>query len=133
MLMMSTRAITASALSTRPTGGVSSPKVRLMTMITPSAIGSTPSLAKIGKVIGAITSIIGMSVLSGSHIELTRQLLETLASSGASDIPVIVGGIIPPQDIQVLRDMGVKQVFTPADYDVISVFERIIDVLESRP
>jgi (2R)-ethylmalonyl-CoA mutase len=84
-------------------------------------------------VIGAITSIIGMSVLSGSHIELTRQLLETLASSGASDIPVIVGGIIPPQDIQVLRDMGVKQVFTPADYDVISVFERIIDVLESRP
>jgi (2R)-ethylmalonyl-CoA mutase len=78
-------------------------------------------------------SIIGMSVLSGSHIELTRQLLETLASSGASDIPVIVGGIIPPLDIQVLRDMGVKQVFTPADYDVISVFERIIDVLESRP
>ncbi len=76
-------------------------------------------------------SIIGMSVLSGSHLELTDQLFATLESLGAADIPVVIGGIIPPADATTLRERGVKAVFTPSDFDIISVFERIVDVLET--
>jgi (2R)-ethylmalonyl-CoA mutase len=78
-------------------------------------------------------SIIGMSVLSGSHLELTEQLMSSLASLGASDIPVVIGGIIPARDAATLKERGVKAVFTPSDFDIISVFERIVDVLDATP
>ena len=56
---------------------------------------------------------IGLSLLSGAHLELFHRVLDLLAQRGASDILVFGGGTIPAGDIQKLRDMGVAAVFTP--------------------
>ncbi|PYN76330.1 MAG: methylmalonyl-CoA mutase [Candidatus Rokuibacteriota bacterium] len=56
---------------------------------------------------------IGLSVLSGAHNYLFKRVLDLLAEQGAGDIVVFGGGIIPPEDIAVLKAMGVKELFTP--------------------
>ncbi len=76
-------------------------------------------------------NLIGVSILSGSHIELTRQLLEALRAAGGGDIPVVVGGIIPRSDIAALEALGVRAVFTPSDYELGEVMVRIMDVIET--
>ncbi len=55
---------------------------------------------------------VGLSILSGSHQALSREVLEGLRAAGAGDVPVFVGGSIPPQDRAALLDAGVKGVFT---------------------
>jgi methylmalonyl-CoA mutase C-terminal domain/subunit len=55
--------------------------------------------------------VIGLSVLSGAHVPLTRRVLEGLRAQGADDIRVVVGGTIPPRDVPVLGALGVSQVF----------------------
>ena len=62
--------------------------------------------------------IIGISVLSGAHLSLVSRILEQLRRAGAEDIIVVVGGVIPDQDVPALLDMGVAKVFsqeTPVD------------------
>ena len=77
--------------------------------------------------------VIGASVLSGSHIDLAKQILDGLAEQGADeDIAVVFGGIIPPADARELESMGIKRVFTPADYELMDIMEAIVEVLESR-
>jgi methylmalonyl-CoA mutase C-terminal domain/subunit len=56
--------------------------------------------------------VIGLSILSGAHLALTRQVLETLKVQGGEDIPILVGGLIPEGDKPALREMGVAGVFT---------------------
>jgi ethylmalonyl-CoA mutase len=75
--------------------------------------------------------LIGASVLSGSHVELARQILAVLDRYGATDrISLVLGGIIPQDDTPVLHEMGVKRVFTPSDYDLIDIMESMVDVIE---
>jgi (2R)-ethylmalonyl-CoA mutase len=77
--------------------------------------------------------VIGASVLSGSHLELAEQLFEQLERHGASGrIDVVVGGIIPPADVEKLRALGVQQVFTPSDYELIDIMESIVELIEAR-
>lgn len=77
--------------------------------------------------------VIGASVLSGSHIELTSQIFDKLREYGAADsIDVVVGGIIPPADFEKLYSLGVKRIFTPSDYELIDVMESITGVVEER-
>jgi (2R)-ethylmalonyl-CoA mutase len=76
--------------------------------------------------------LVGVSILSGSHVELSRQLLETLRGAGAGHVPVVVGGIIPKGDHPTLLALGVARVFTPSDYQLIDVMDRIMDVIEER-
>ena len=76
-------------------------------------------------------SVIGISVLSGSHLDITRQLVATLADEGAGEIPVVVGGIVPPGDAATLREMGVRAVFTPKDYDLAGVMDRVVDLIDA--
>ena len=59
-------------------------------------------------------NVIGLSILSGSHIPLCRELLDRLKASGAGDRIVIVGGIIPKGDVSELKQMGVAEVFRPS-------------------
>jgi (2R)-ethylmalonyl-CoA mutase len=73
--------------------------------------------------------LIGVSILSGSHLELTEQIMAGLAAHGAT-IPVVIGGIVPRGDVAALTERGVKQVFTPADYQLVDVIERMLDVVE---
>ncbi|WP_369294049.1 methylmalonyl-CoA mutase family protein [Tepidiforma sp.] len=77
--------------------------------------------------------VIGLSILSGSHLDLTRQVIDGLRAAGAGDaIPVIVGGIIPKDDHEALRALGARQIFTPADFDLADVMSRIMDVVEEQ-
>jgi methylmalonyl-CoA mutase C-terminal domain/subunit len=56
--------------------------------------------------------VVGLSILSGAHLSLTRKVIDGLKSEGAEDIQVIVGGIVPDEDVLLLKDMGVGEVFT---------------------
>ncbi len=62
--------------------------------------------------------LIGLSVLSGGHVALTTALLAGLSEAGAEDVPVVVGGIVPPADAEALRAAGIARVFTPKDFDL---------------
>jgi (2R)-ethylmalonyl-CoA mutase len=78
--------------------------------------------------------LIGVSILSGSHLELADQILAALAAAGAGgDIPVVFGGIIPPADAAALRARGIRKVFTPSDYELADVMEKMMDVIEGCP
>jgi (2R)-ethylmalonyl-CoA mutase len=77
--------------------------------------------------------LIGASVLSGSHIDLAKQILDGLREQGADeDIALVMGGIIPPADAAELESMGIKRVFTPADYELMDIMEAFVEILESR-
>ena len=75
--------------------------------------------------------LIGLSVLSGSHLELVEQTLAALAGADASDIPVVLGGIIPAADVPRLTELGIRATFTPADYSLTDILERIVEVIEA--
>ena len=70
----------------------------------------------IASVIEQKPHVIGLSILSGSHLPLVADLMDKLAAAGLSDIPVIVGGIIPDSDADTLRSIGVAKVYTPKDF-----------------
>jgi (2R)-ethylmalonyl-CoA mutase len=72
---------------------------------------------------------IGLSILSGSHMELVPDVLDGLRDAGLSDIPVIVGGIIPDSDGRRLRELGVAAVYTPKDYGLTEIMGGIVDVI----
>ncbi len=73
--------------------------------------------------------VVGLSILSGSHLELIPQVLDGLREAGAGDVPVIVGGIIPDADALVLEEQGVAAVFTPKDFDMTTVMARVVEVV----
>lgn len=70
---------------------------------------------------------VGLSILSGSHAELVPDVLNRLRRTGAGDIPVIAGGIIPPADAEALITAGVAAVFTPKDFGITEIIGRIVD------
>jgi (2R)-ethylmalonyl-CoA mutase len=79
-------------------------------------------------------SVVGLSVLSGSHLEIARMVIDALAAQRlAHEIPVVVGGIVPDDDVPALRAMGVRDVFTPKDFDLMTVMDRILDVIGAPP
>ncbi len=73
--------------------------------------------------------VVGFSVLSGSHLEVVPAVVEGLRAAGAGDIPVVVGGIIPPEDAEVLRAAGVAQVFTPKDFELTDIMDQIVTLI----
>ncbi len=75
-------------------------------------------------------SVLGLSVLSGAHLDIARAIGEELDKHGArAGIPVVLGGIIPEADLAALRELGVKAVFTPKDFDLMAVMDKILDVM----
>jgi (2R)-ethylmalonyl-CoA mutase len=72
--------------------------------------------------------VIGLSILSGSHGVLVRDVLTGLAGQGP-EIPVVIGGIIPEDDAESLRDAGVRRVYTPKDFDLTRIMDEIVDVV----
>jgi (2R)-ethylmalonyl-CoA mutase len=76
--------------------------------------------------------VIGASVLSGSHLELAQQIMDGLKAHGAQDrIKLVFGGIIPPTDFDPLTKIGVKKIFTPADFGLIEIMESIVGLIEA--
>nr|WP_245544683.1 protein meaA [Mobilicoccus pelagius] len=75
---------------------------------------------------------IGVSILSGSHMELVPSIIEGLKEAGAGDVPLIVGGIIPESDAAKLRALGVDEVFTPRHHDLTESMGHIVRIIRER-
>jgi (2R)-ethylmalonyl-CoA mutase len=73
--------------------------------------------------------VVGLSVLSGSHLEVVPAVVDGLRAAGAEDVPVIVGGIIPKEDEPALRERGVAAVFTPKNYELTGIMSEIVDLI----
>jgi (2R)-ethylmalonyl-CoA mutase len=76
--------------------------------------------------------VIGLSILSGSHIALVGEVMERLRKVGLGELPVVVGGIIPPEDAKAMLAGGVARVYTPKDYDLNAIMGEIADLVEAR-
>lgn len=75
--------------------------------------------------------VIGLSILSGSHIPLVTEVMERMDEAGIKDIPLVVGGIIPPEDAEVLLKAGVARIYTPKDYEINAIMADIVNVVEA--
>jgi (2R)-ethylmalonyl-CoA mutase len=75
--------------------------------------------------------VVGLSILSGSHRELIPNVLRELREAG-SDVPVVVGGIIPPADERALEEAGVARVYTPKDFEITRIMGDIVDLVAER-
>ncbi len=75
--------------------------------------------------------VLGLSILSGSHLPLVAEVMQGLAHAGL-DLPVVVGGIIPDEDAARLRDMGVARVYTPKDFELNAIMGDLVGLVEER-
>ncbi|CAB4941567.1 MAG: protein meaA [Actinobacteria bacterium] len=75
---------------------------------------------------------IGLSILSGSHLQLVPEIIDGLRSAGMADVPVVLGGIIPDDDAQALIELGVAAVFTPKDFDLTEIMAEIVGIIRAR-
>jgi ethylmalonyl-CoA mutase len=77
--------------------------------------------------------VVGLSVLSGSHLSVVPEVVAGLRAAGLDDVPVVVGGIIPAADAARLRAAGVARVFTPKDFGITDVLDQVVDaIVEAR-
>ena len=76
--------------------------------------------------------VIGLSILSGSHIPLVQDMMTLLAEEGLMNIPVVVGGIIPEEDKTKLLQMGISKVYTPKDFEMNTIMMDIVNLAEPR-
>ena len=91
-------------------------------------IRSTPEQL-VGASIEEGVHMIGLSILSGSHVHLVRQIVQLLKKNNYSKIPVVVGGIIPPVDEKKLISIGVKAVFTPKDFRIEEIMSNLVKII----
>ena len=77
--------------------------------------------------------VVGLSILSGSHIPLVEELMRQMQAAGLGDIPVVVGGIIPEDDAGRLRAMGVAAVYTPKDFELNRIMMDIVGLVDPQP
>ncbi|PSC04743.1 protein meaA [Alsobacter soli] len=77
--------------------------------------------------------VIGLSILSGSHVPLVRDVMARLRAQGLGHIPVVVGGIVPPEDELVLKNIGVTAVYTPKNYVIDDIMKDIVRIVAKAP
>ncbi|MEL6567116.1 MAG: protein meaA [Pseudomonadota bacterium] len=75
--------------------------------------------------------VLGLSILSGSHLDLVRETISEMRKAGLDHIPLVVGGIIPPEDGMALKQMGVARVYTPKDFKITNIMGDVVDLAES--
>ncbi len=75
--------------------------------------------------------VVGISILSGSHLELVPEVVDRLRAEGV-DAPVVVGGIIPPEDAEVLKGKGVAAVYTPKDFELAKIVDDLLTLAEAH-
>ena len=76
--------------------------------------------------------VVGLSILSGSHMPLVEDLMGRMRAAGLGDVPVIVGGIIPEDDARRLREMGVARVYTPKDFELNAIMMDIVALVDPQ-
>jgi (2R)-ethylmalonyl-CoA mutase len=76
--------------------------------------------------------VVGLSILSGSHLPLVKDVVSRLKEAGIDNVPVVVGGIIPPEDAEQLEAAGVAAVYTPKDFELNRIMSDLVRIVESR-
>jgi (2R)-ethylmalonyl-CoA mutase len=74
--------------------------------------------------------VVGLSILSGSHVPLVREVVARMRAAGLDDVPVVVGGIIPPEDEKLLKAAGVAAVYTPKDFELNRIMADIVRIVD---
>jgi (2R)-ethylmalonyl-CoA mutase len=74
--------------------------------------------------------VVGLSILSGSHVPLVTEIMQRMREAELDDVPVVVGGIIPPEDAEKLAAAGVARVYTPKDFDLNAIMSDIVTIVE---
>jgi (2R)-ethylmalonyl-CoA mutase len=74
--------------------------------------------------------VIGLSILSGSHVPLVRDVVERMRAEGLDGVPVVVGGIVPPEDEATLKKAGVAAVYTPKDFQINQIMSDVVRIVE---
>lgn len=75
---------------------------------------------------------VGLSILSGSHLALVEDVMTRMRASGLDEVPVVVGGIIPTEDAEALKGMGVAAVYTPKDFQITDIMADIVRIVGER-
>jgi len=75
--------------------------------------------------------VVGLSILSGSHVPLVRDVVARMHEAGLDDVPVVVGGIIPPDDEKLLKAAGVAAVYTPKDFELNRIMADIVRIVDA--
>jgi (2R)-ethylmalonyl-CoA mutase len=73
---------------------------------------------------------VGLSILSGSHLDLVQEVVRLMRADGLDHIPLVVGGIIPPADELALRQMGVRGVYTPKDFKITDIMGDVVKLVD---
>ncbi|MEE8634240.1 MAG: protein meaA [Methyloceanibacter sp.] len=76
--------------------------------------------------------VVGLSILSGSHVSLVREVTQRLREAGMGDVPVVVGGIIPPDDVNILKQCGASAVYTPKDFQLNDIMTGIVGLVDDK-
>nr|MBC8337383.1 protein meaA [Alphaproteobacteria bacterium] len=76
--------------------------------------------------------LVGLSVLSGSHMPLLKAVKAGMDAAGIGDTPLVVGGIIPPDDADALSEAGIARIYTPKDFDMNVIISDILDLVEEH-
>jgi (2R)-ethylmalonyl-CoA mutase len=76
--------------------------------------------------------VVGLSILSGSHLPLVQDMINLLAKEGLTKIPIVVGGIIPEEDKLKLLEMGISKVYTPKDFEMNTIMMDIVNLAEPK-
>jgi len=74
--------------------------------------------------------VVGLSILSGSHLPLVADVIARMKEAGLKDVPIVVGGIIPPQDASALKEAGVAEVYTPKDFELNRIVADLVRIVE---
>ncbi|PIB90642.1 protein meaA [Caulobacter sp. FWC2] len=75
--------------------------------------------------------VVGLSILSGSHLDLVQEVIRVMRAEGLGDIPVVAGGIIPPEDALILKQMGVARIYTPKDFKITQIMGDVVKLVEA--
>ena len=76
--------------------------------------------------------VVGLSILSGSHVSLVREVVQRLREAGLGDVPVVVGGIIPAEDMNILKQCGVSAIYTPKDFQLNDIMAGIVKLVDAK-
>ena len=76
--------------------------------------------------------VVGLSILSGSHLPLVKDVVAGLRNAGLDRVPVVVGGIIPPDDAAALKQFGVAAVYTPKDFELTRIMTDVVRIVEGK-
>jgi (2R)-ethylmalonyl-CoA mutase len=76
--------------------------------------------------------VVGLSILSGSHVSLVREVVQRLREAGLGDVPVVVGGIIPAEDVNILKQCGASAIYTPKDFQLNDIMLGIVKLVDAK-